>query len=76
MPTNTTDSDVDAYGVNEFCRRHHISRSHFYDTLNEGGGPKVMKVGSRTLISKEAAAHWRRDREQATLHGVAGAVRS
>jgi predicted DNA-binding transcriptional regulator AlpA len=75
MPTMIdSDSVFDAYGVGEFCRRHHISRSHFYDTLKEGDGPQVMKVGSRTLISVEAAARWRREREDATLQSNKGAA--
>ena len=32
----------------------------------EGTGPKVMKVRGRTLISIEAAAAWRREREAAS----------
>jgi hypothetical protein len=31
----------------------------------EGWGPTVMHVGSRTLISIEAAAAWRKQREEA-----------
>ena len=31
----------------------------------EGWGPTTMKVGSRTLISHEAAEKWRREREVA-----------
>ena len=56
---------VDAFSINQFCQRHNISRSHFYDCLKEGDGPRTMKVGTRTLISAEAAADWRREREAA-----------
>jgi hypothetical protein len=39
----------------------------FLSTLSSAraGGPVTMKVGGRTLISVEAAAAWRRDRELA-----------
>jgi hypothetical protein len=49
--------------VNEFCREHGISRAHFYNLLQRGDGPAIMKVGRRTLISAEAAAEWRRRME-------------
>jgi hypothetical protein len=52
--------EKDAYSIDEFCARHGISRAGFYNTLKAGTGPRVMKVGNRTLISKEAAAEWRR----------------
>jgi hypothetical protein len=37
----------------------------------EGWGPDVMHVGSRTLISAEAAAEWRRTREAAAKEDAA-----
>jgi predicted DNA-binding transcriptional regulator AlpA len=51
--------------VNEFCREHGISRGHFYNLLKRGEGPKIMRVGRRTLVSAEAAAEWRRRMEVA-----------
>ena len=50
--------------VREFCGQHGISRAAFYVLLANGGGPRVMKVGRRTLISAEAAAEWRKNMEQ------------
>jgi predicted DNA-binding transcriptional regulator AlpA len=58
--------EKDAFSVDEFCKRHSISRSQFYVSLKDGTGPRTMKVGTRTLISKEAAADWRRKRELAS----------
>ncbi len=41
----------------------------FYKILSQGRGPRVMKVGTRTLISEESAAAWRRRcEEKAALH--------
>ena len=48
------------YSVAEFCREHGISRGLFYRLLREGRGPRVIKAGRRTLISREAAEQWRR----------------
>lgn len=58
-----------AYTVLEFCQAHRISRSLFYEMRKNGLAPKQMKVGSRTLISAEAAKEWRRaaEREPITI---------
>lgn len=58
--------DVQAQSVKEFCRSHRISRGTFYNLLKEKRGPRVMKVGARTLISTEAATEWRRQMEERT----------
>jgi excisionase family DNA binding protein len=50
--------------VAEFCHQHGISRGTFYKLLNEGRGPKAVKIGRRTLISNEAAEEWRRRMER------------
>ena len=60
--------------VDEFCRSHRISRGTFYNELKAGRGPRIMKVGSRTLVSEEAAAEWRRRTERAT-NQMAAALR-
>jgi hypothetical protein len=63
--------DPMAYTVDEFCLAHHISRPFFYKLLKDGVGPRTMKLGSRTLISIEAATLWRREREAATQNKAA-----
>jgi hypothetical protein len=55
--------DADAFTVNEFCARHRISVQLFYK--NRKQMPRTFNVGTRVLISKEAATAWRREREQA-----------
>jgi hypothetical protein len=55
-----------ASGIDQFCSEHNISRAMFYKLLKMGQGPRLMKVGARTLISDEAAADWRRQLEQQT----------
>lgn len=55
-----------AFTVIGFCEAHGIGRNLFYQLRKDGLGPKVMKVGARTLISHEAAAEWRRRMERAT----------
>ena len=59
------DGDVrDAYSVDEFSARHGISRAYLYLLWKRGEGPAFMHVGARRLISKEAAASWRKALEQ------------
>ena len=53
--------------IPEFCAGHgNISKSFFHKLVNEGKGPRLMKVGRRTLISIEAAAAWRAQMEAQT----------
>lgn len=53
----------DAYSVDEFCMLFGIGRTFFYDLLKNNKGPQLMKVGRRTLISRNAADHWRKSME-------------
>jgi predicted DNA-binding transcriptional regulator AlpA len=62
-------TDILAFSIPEFCRRHGISRAHFYNLSKNGYAPAVMRVGRRTLISAEAAAEWRRRMEGAARAG-------
>lgn len=57
----------DVFDIPSFCSAHKISRSLFYKLLKEGAGPRLMKLGRRTLITLEAAADWRREMENKTL---------
>ena len=53
----------EALSIAEFCAAHGISRSHYFNLKKAHQGPREMRVGSRVLISREAAADWRRARE-------------
>jgi len=55
------------YSVDEFCSAHAISRAMFYKLRADGKAPRTMSVGSRTLVSYEAAADWRRSCENAEV---------
>ncbi len=57
-----------AFTVSEFCEAHgRMSRTLFYSLVKEGKGPRLMKIGRRTLVSQEAAADWRRAMETPVL---------
>jgi hypothetical protein len=53
------------YDVQEFCTTNRISRSRLYLHWKEGTGPIFFKSGTKVLITREAAAAWRADREKA-----------
>ena len=57
--------------VEEFCRDHGFSKSHFYQLEKDGKAPRSMKLGRRRLISVEAAAEWRKAMEDATAKEAA-----
>jgi len=63
-----------AMSIREFCALHGISEDMFYKMKRDGWGPATMKVGSRTLISHEAAVAWRREREAAERRARKGAA--
>jgi len=53
-----------AFGVVEFCEAFGISEDFFYKLKKQGKAPRLMKVGARSLISLQAAAEWRVERER------------
>jgi hypothetical protein len=61
----SVDPNALALSIKAFCVLHNISEDQFYKMKREGWGPTTMKVGSRTLISAESAAAWRKAREEA-----------
>jgi hypothetical protein len=48
-----------AFSVREFCELHSLSRGHYYNLRRQGLGPVEAKLGTRTIITGEAAARWR-----------------
>jgi predicted DNA-binding transcriptional regulator AlpA len=64
MTRPESDNDgLDALSIPQFCARHGISPQTFYRMKAEGIAPAMFKLGTRVLISREAAAAWRRERE-------------
>jgi hypothetical protein len=52
-------TDLDAYSIEEFCRRHSISRATYYNLKIAGKGPREGHALGRVLITKESAHDWR-----------------
>ena len=57
------------YSIPEFCEEIGIAVSNFYRLVKKGLMPRLMKVGGRRMISKEAIAAWRIEREREDLNG-------
>jgi hypothetical protein len=51
--------DPPVYTIKEFCREHRLGHSLYHQLKAEGRGPAEIKLGRKTLISREAAARWR-----------------
>jgi hypothetical protein len=52
-----------AFSIREFCKRHAISERFYFKLKADGHGPEEIHLGHRVLISREAAARWRAERE-------------
>jgi hypothetical protein len=53
------------FTIAEFCSVHRTSRSRLYQEWKRGTGPRFFYIGAKILITAEAAADWRREREAA-----------
>ena len=67
--------EKDAVGILEFCQRHGLSRSTFYNLEKIGRAPKVMRLGAKIMVSKEAMADWRSSIEQKPIEHSRGGWR-
>ena len=56
----------EALSIDEFCAAYNLSRGFFYKLKQRGEAPRIMHLGGRQLISREAAADWVREREAAS----------
>jgi len=66
-------NERDAFGVQEYCKRHGFSTGFLYALWRRGQGPRFMQQGDRRFISREAAADYRREMETATGAGSSSA---
>jgi hypothetical protein len=53
------DIQIDAYSIEEFCRRHSIDGGTLYNMKTAGSGPRETRAIGRFLITKESAQEWR-----------------
>src|SRR5262245_21197394 len=64
--------DAGAFTVDDFCALHRLSRAMYYKLNKRGKGPREIRLGAKILISREAAAEWRRALEAETAAILAG----
>jgi hypothetical protein len=57
----------DAHTRLSFCDRNAISESTYYKLKRLGKGPREIELFGRVIITPEAEADWRRDREAETM---------
>jgi predicted DNA-binding transcriptional regulator AlpA len=77
LGTNSTDrkqrdmpsTGPDALSIAEFCAANGISRTTLFRLRKGGKAPRTMPVGSRVLITAEAAKDWRAAREREAAQG-------
>ncbi len=62
--------DVAADPIPEFCRQHRMGVATYYK-IPPDQRPKENKIGRKKLISREAAAEWRRRMEGQPTDGGA-----
>ena len=62
-------TDVAADPIPEFCRRHRFSVAMYYK-LPKDKRPREIQIGRKKLISREAAAEWRRRMETQSIEGA------
>jgi hypothetical protein len=63
-------ADVAADPIPEFCRQHRIGVATYYKLPLEHR-PQEIRIGKKVLISREAAAAWRRRMESQATEGAA-----
>jgi hypothetical protein len=49
--------------IDEWCKRHRISRSMYYKLKNSGKGPRTLDIGNVRRITEASDAEWVAARE-------------
>ena len=70
-----TSHDVKRTGftIDEFCFANGFSRAHYYNLKAKQQGPDERRALGKIIITKEAAAEWRKRRSAASQTAVEGA---
>jgi hypothetical protein len=57
----------DAHTIPSFCESNGISESFYFSLKRQGKGPREIELNKRIIITPEAEADWRREREAETM---------
>jgi hypothetical protein len=52
-----------AYSIPEFCNANRISEGYYFKLRARGEAPDEMRIGRRVIVTAEALAKWRKERE-------------
>lgn len=55
-----------SYSIEEWCKRHRLSRSTYYKLVRAGQGPRSMKILDCVRIGEDADKEWVRAQEAKT----------
>lgn len=58
------ENDNPVYTVKEFIKAYPMCKGTFYHLVKTNRAPRMMKVGRRVYITKEAALKWQREMEK------------
>jgi hypothetical protein len=66
------------HNIPSFCLYNDISESKYFSLKRQGRGPREIELDGRIIITPEAEADWRREREAETMakRQAAGSARS
>ena len=56
----------DAHTIPSFCESNAISESQYYTLKRQGRGPREIELNKRIIITEQAEADWRVQREAET----------
>jgi hypothetical protein len=65
-PASPPDPNALAWSIPAFCKLHGFSDRQYLRLRAQGRAPDEMRLGHRVLITREAAARWRVEREGET----------
>ena len=51
--------NYETYTISQFCEAHNLSRAFFYNLKKQGLAPKIVELGGKRLVTREAAEAWR-----------------
>jgi hypothetical protein len=57
----------DAHTIPSFCESNAMSESKYFSLKRKGKGPREIDLDGRVIITPEAEADWRREREAETM---------
>ena len=64
------DTSKPIYSIADICDKCLISKSFLYKLIKQGKGPRIIKLGRRTMISAAALNDWMESLEKETQNDL------